>query len=324
MGRLAYVSSHSPVAAFASEIESALQDALLSPPRRVHAHIRHLADAYTLFAFLRETTDVQRVFREVFANGDIWLDTTVILPLFAEQLLDDSERRYSTLLSAATEAGLELWITEGVLEEVERHMNRALTCARQRSDVTWQGRIPFLYTAYIWSGRSKASFAAWLENFRGAARPEDDIADFLAEVFSVGVKSFDSELASAPPDLRYEVQEIWRGKHEIRRRGEGSAFDPLSQAETLAVHDTENFLGVIMRRRTETRQPYGYTSWWLTIDRDASAVVRELADRLGRSAPASPVMSPDFLINYLSLAPIRSRVRAHWILSCRSCWTLAA
>ncbi|MBB5982446.1 hypothetical protein [Kribbella solani] len=83
------------------------------PSESTQRHLRRLADAYTLFAFLRETPDVQKVVVKIFSEGDLWLDTTVILPLLAETLLLDRQaRHYTVLLRAALDAGLRLYVTD--------------------------------------------------------------------------------------------------------------------------------------------------------------------------------------------------------------------
>ena len=61
---------------------------MIDPPEEVRGYLRSLADTYTLFAFMRETPDVQSAVVKIFSEGDIWLDASVVLPLFAEDLLD--------------------------------------------------------------------------------------------------------------------------------------------------------------------------------------------------------------------------------------------
>jgi hypothetical protein len=59
--------------------------------------------------------------------------------------------------------GLRLRVTPGVLEEVERHMNRSVACWRGSSP--WQGKTPFLFGVYTASGRPPSAFASWIEQF---------------------------------------------------------------------------------------------------------------------------------------------------------------
>src|SRR6185436_15909480 len=109
-----------------------VEQVLIAPPEAIQSYLRSFADAYTLFAFMRETPDVQSAVVKMFSHGEIWLDTTVVLPLFAEELVEDpGERLYSNMLVAARESGLKLHITDGVLEELDSHMQRGIAFVRR-------------------------------------------------------------------------------------------------------------------------------------------------------------------------------------------------
>src|SRR5262249_11011560 len=115
------------------------------------------------------TPDVQGAVEKMFSHGMLWLDATVVLPLLADTLTasEGEKGRFTRMIDAARDAGLNLFVTLGVIEEVERHMNRALTCVRRDSG-QWVGQIPYLLERYVESGRAFASFPTWLENFREA------------------------------------------------------------------------------------------------------------------------------------------------------------
>lgn len=289
----------------ASEIMiSVLED----PSPSMHAHLRELADAYTLFAFLRQTPDVQKIVLEVFSGGDIWLDSTVVLPVLAESLIEDErERHFTVLLSAAADAGFNLYVTDGVVEEIERHLNRALQYARTTTE-DWRSSVPFLYAAYALSGRARAGFADWLTEFRGNVTPEEDIKDYLRDEYRIRVRNLHAEAESASAELRGAVQEIWFEAHEQRRRQPGRSDMAPEVARRLVAHDVENSVGVIQLRRSSPRSDVGYTEWWLTLDRIAFGLREQLAKRLTGAAPASPALSPDFLVQLLRLGPLRSAI----------------
>jgi hypothetical protein len=256
---------------------------------------------------MRETPDVQAAVVKMFASGDIWLDTTVILPLFAEELAPDATARlYTNLLTATREAGLNLYVTTGVLEEIDAHTRRCVAYAR-RGSMAWEGRAPFLATAFALTGRSLAELPSWLERFRGSARPSDDIAEYLAEQYGIGRADLQDEAATASVALRGAVQDVWHEAHE-RRRGRSFGGDPTITAR-LVDHDVENYLGVVRRRRRERDSPFGYTSWWMTLDRTAFKVRSRISESIPPAdLPTSPVLSPDFLVNYLAIGPVRNRI----------------
>lgn len=282
--------------------------ALLEHPSLVtQTHLRRISDAYTLFAFLRQTPDVQKVILQVFSHGDIWLDTSAILPLIGESLIEDeSNRQYTILLRAAVDAGLNLYLTDGVLEEVERHLNRCVAFTHMPAS-QWVGRVPFVYLAYILSGRPSSAFIGWQEEMRGTQRPLEDVRDYLANEFSIRLRSLKDLADAAPVELRGAVQELWEKSHE-ERRARGQYDVDSAVVSRLVSHDVENTVGIIELRRSTPDSPMGYQQWWLTLDRTARSLRSHLRDQLGPSAPPSPVLSPDFLTQLLRLGPMRTAI----------------
>lgn len=282
------------------------EDVLARPSERVQRYLRSLSDAYTLFAFLRETPDVQSAVTKMFSHGEIWLDTTVVLPLFVEELVEPPFRQYTNMLMTARESGLKFRVTPGVLEEIERNMNQAETYARRQFAEPWRGHLPFLFVNYALAGRSRDGFSGWLERFRGRFRPEADIAEYIEREWGIEVQGLQEHADRAPVELRGAVQEVWHQVHEQRRSGERSV-DSLTTLR-LVDHDVENYLGVVMRRTRERDSPFGYTSWWMTLDSRAHRVRSEIAKSVKTQPPDSPIISPDFMVNYLALGPLRARV----------------
>ena len=118
-----------------------------NPTSSVQNHLRSKADAYTPFAFLGQTPDVQGAVSKMFSHGTIWLDTTIVLPLFTGHLIVDGQRRFSQMLDTASSVGLNPKVTPGVIEEVERHINLCLSYLSM-SHAEWTGNVPFLIEAY--------------------------------------------------------------------------------------------------------------------------------------------------------------------------------
>ncbi|RUL94696.1 hypothetical protein [Verrucosispora sp. FIM060022] len=297
-----------------TQVAAATIEVLERPSPRIRLYLHRLADAYTMFAFLRQAPDVQKVVVSMFSGGDLWLDTSAILPLFAETLLDDpGERHYTALIRAAKDAGLRLFVTDGVVEEVERHINRCVAFTRTGTR-EWRRNVPFLATAYTLSGRARSGFTNWAERFRGAVSPEEDIRQYLYETYGVERRNLLAEADTAPTELRAAVQEIWHEAHEKRRVSPGAEELDTPTRMRLVAHDVENSVGIIQLRKKTSINPLGYRSWWLTLDRIALDLHQKLASRLGRDAPASPAISPDFMSQYLRIGPLRTAIE-------RELWT---
>ena len=286
-------------------LEAVVREMLATLREPIQQYLRDLADAYTLLEFLRQTPDVQGAVKKIFSHGQIWLDTSIILPLLAEQLLEEGKRRFQQMTRIAIYAGIEFFITAGVVEEVDRHIDLSILCSRQLA--TWEGPLPFLLEAFLQTGRALGEFDRWTEAFRGNKRPLDDIFEVLQDLFGIGRFDLDEEAQKAPQEFRQAVQESWYRIHSARRERSGKAVE-LIAVSRLSKHDSENYVGVTQRRCKETATALGYRAWWLTLDRQALSIPRLLKQDFGIDAPLAPVMSLDFLGQYLTFGPARSRV----------------
>jgi hypothetical protein len=265
-----------------------------------------MADGYTLFGFLRATPDVQKVVQKVFQHGELWLDTSVLLPVFAETLLPEEHQILSPLLRAATDAGVKLKVTSGVIEEIERHFNRCITYQIVPHG-KWNGSVPFLYVMHSLSGRSSASFANWVNEFCGRERPLDDIAEYLFAECDIEIEDLTNYVEATPQNLRWEVERIWREAHEARRKSGNVEYED-HVIDKLVSHDVECFLGVLGKRTAGVASELGYSQWFVTFDKTVRDIEGKLRETLGNTAPKAPVMSPDFLASYLAVGPVRSQV----------------
>ncbi|MGW5050081.1 hypothetical protein [Actinokineospora sp. NPDC004072] len=293
-------------------LAATLQTLLVSPPPEVKAFLRSLADTYTLFAFMRETPDVQSAVVKIFSEGDIWLDTSVVLPILAEELLETSARSHTEMFSAASSCGLKLHVTSGVVEELATHIRRCKAYLRATTAGGAHGSPPFLLYSHRLSGRPDNEFEVWLENFCGE-NPEIDLVEYLSEVHKIEEESLSSYVDMSDLSLRAAVAEAWHKNREYKERRRAQlGIPPLDSAtrERLVSHDVENYVGIIVRReqRRERTSAFGYKSWWLTLDRTAFRLRDEIASFVGGRPPASPAISPDFMLNYLTIGPVRSRI----------------
>ena len=288
-------------------VRTAIEELLVRPSATVQQYLRAIADGYTLFAFLQQVPDVQRSIQKMFSHGKVWLDTTAVLPLLAEMLLDEEERSYTRTLRTARQAGMDLYVTPGVIEELYHHIRHARLC--QQLGPEWRNRTPFLFAAYLWSGRPAEDFKGWTIEFIGDQQPRNDISDFLLEAADITKSSLSSEVERTEETLRWKVTAYWEELHLARSQANDGSRDP-EVAMKLAAHDIENFLGVITARRDD-RPAYslGYEHWWLTLDRSAYRATEEICKHTDIEPFDSPVMSYDFLIDYVAFGPQRADVK---------------
>lgn len=308
----AYPSSESYISNFPDVALNVIARLLSSDSPAVITHLKKISDTYTLYSFLRETPDVQKVTKKIFSHGKIWLDTTIILPLLVETFYRDEQyKKYTRIVSSLISSGVELRVTNGVVREVLQHINISLTCSR-RSLNQWGGRIPFLYYHYVEQGYEPSKFSLSIEVFHGHYRPEDDIEDYLKHNFNVVVETLSEAVNLVDPDIRFRIEALWSEAHKLRRsengngNGNGNIDDNIT--ESLIKHDVESYVGVIGMRHKEQESELGYKHWWLTIDSLAWKIRNKLKEEFQRP-PSSPLMSLDFLANTLSFGPARTNFK---------------
>ncbi len=197
-------------------VATAVQCLLSQPDKSTQLYLRRLASSYTLFSFLNQTPDVQAATRKLFSHGTVWIDTTVLLPLFAEQLKDDEQqRRLSKVLNACRNAGIEFRVTSGVIQEINAHINNGMACSRYTPG-TWRGRVPYLYYQYLQTGQSPMEFQKWVLLFRGEERPDDDLAQFLGDVFDIKREDLKEAAQQVSEELRWAAERLWSDAHKHR------------------------------------------------------------------------------------------------------------
>lgn len=284
-------------------IGTIVHDLLVQPKEATQFYLRRLANSYTLFSFLRETPDVQTATRKLFSHATVWLDTTVLLPLFAEQLYENEvQRKFSRLLLLSLDASIEFCVTPGIIQEINGHMNRALACS-QYSPAEWRGFVPYLYQHYLQTGNPRENFRKWLSLFRGVQRPEDDIAQYLFDVFGIKKVGLLEQMETVDPDLKGAAQRLWSEAHrERRRQNEDSDEDTTLM---LINNDLETYLGVIALRSGEQVTELGFRHWLLTLDSIAWQIRNRLREEFQGRTPQSPLLSLDFLVNSLTFGPER-------------------
>ncbi len=265
-------------------------------------YLRRLADSYTLLSFLHETPDVQSATRKLFSHGTVWIDTTVLLPVFAEQLEDDpGQRKFTRIFDSCRVAGIELRVTRGIIREIKSHMNTALICSHHAPS-EWEGRIPYLYYQYLHTGQQTQGFPKWLTLFRGDDRPEDDLAQFLMETFDIKCEDLGKASERVDDKLRWAAERLWSDAHKERRC---QARADETTTRQLIQHDLETYLGIIGLRQSEDVTELGYRHWLLTLDRIAWEIRDRLREEFSSIPPPSPLLSLSFLINNLVFGPHR-------------------
>jgi hypothetical protein len=283
-------------------VRSTVITLLNTPSDSTRDYLRILSDSYTLFAFLSETPDVQKTTNKLFSNGELWVDTSVLLPVIAETSAQPDARPFTALFHQLRKASTRVCATPGVIEEVRSH----LVNSRLRSQTpNWVGANPYVYSRYIINGRSPLGFGPWSEDFMGDYDPLRDLADYFSGL-GISVEQPD-EADAVSDDVKNAVLAYWQEVQSTRRR-DRDIYTVMT--DRLARHDAENCLTVIAaRNKGSRRRGLGHTSWWLTLDRAAYKMKSKIDPEVWNIIGFSPVISLDYLMKYLAFGPARDKIK---------------
>jgi hypothetical protein len=285
---------------------SVARTVLRDPQARTLKYLKLLSDSYTLFHFLALTPDIQKLSQQLFSAGELWLDTSAILPSLAEYADRDPDNNlggpFSRLFVALSKAGIKLYVTRGVIEELVGHINRCRSYARIVNTTGWTGTVPYVAARYS-IGHNISGFPDFSrEFFDPNDRAENDFAMFFEEEFGITVHDTEDP-SKLPEEARNEIVAYWQYTAERR-----TDLDEMLRGK-LAAHDAENYMNVMLRRSDGNQDSWlGYRSWLLTLDRSAYLLLNRVSREAKGVIGHQPVMSLDFLTRYVSFGPLRSKI----------------
>lgn len=282
-------------------IRSVVITLLNVPSDATREYLRILSDSYTLFAFLSEAPDVQKATNKLFSHGELWVDTSVLLPIIAESAASPDARPFTSLFGQLKKASAKVYVTPGVIEEVRSHLE---ICLYRSRSTNWTGGAPYVYSRYIINGGSASKFPAWVETFVGSYDPSRDLVEYFSG-FDIQLEE-PSYADGVSEEASNNVLSYWQEVQANRRKDKGTYS---VTTDMLARHDAENCLTVVSSRKKNSRRSgLGHSCWWLTLDTAAYRMKTSLDGATWKEIGFSPVISLDYLMKYLAFGPARDRI----------------
>ncbi|NTX51132.1 hypothetical protein [Myxococcus sp. CA039A] len=284
-----------------------LVDSIIRNPTPAISHrLNEAADAYCLLFSLRETGETQNALEKLFHGVKLWIDTNILVPCLAEQLLPEEQRRMTNLLTLTARSGIELLIGDDVLNELETHLERLRYAFPRRfanpantlSVAQSAYAQPLLVSSFLAATKPArfTSFDEFIDTFMGQGNPKQDLIDFLKHELSIEYKPLDQDMtdAASQPEVGTLFAQ-WSEQKKQKPWMDDQAF------ARLVLHDTRSYLLVEKLRASDKSSDvkYGYLWWWLTLDGVAYRVDAER--RKHRGVPIC--IGPDFFLRYLSVRP---------------------
>ncbi|MDE3042417.1 MAG: hypothetical protein KGJ82_17850 [Nitrospirota bacterium] len=277
-----------------------------------------LAHTYALLFSLQAEPRIVQYFEQMASDFYLYVGTDLIVRALSERYVRPDDQRLRTILKMLVDARSTLVLTEPVLTEVHHHLKSTDNefrsyFAREESKITYEiaRNCPkILIRAYFYARfdppknvEPPHTWAAYLQQFCNPTRlhgseGKEDLKRYLLSTFRMKYES------------RAEIDSLITHKAKSQMDQIATDLMPQKASAELAMNDALMALAVYGRRERsgETAVPnvFGYRTWWLTSERTILNHTRDVVGMYG----ARYMMRPEFLLNFIAMAPKLSQVRS--------------
>jgi len=280
-----------------------------SPTQRKYLH--YLSRTYVLLFTLKAEPRVVDYFSNMGSNFRLFVGTDVLVKALSERYVKTEDQRCRNVLKAASDCGIKLCLSSCVLDELHAHIKSThwefvnhfaeIEPYMKRDIVRNCGKI--LIRAYFYA-KERGDVKGWktyIEQFVsycnvtcGSGREE--LKKYLISEYNLTFYEND-EL-----EALVDVNKVDQLAGLLIERGEKENLT-LARNSSLLVHGIYG-----LRRRdgeANNGSPFGYNTWWLT---NQKKIQRHTYD-LVQEKHAKYIMRPEFVLNFLAIAPSCEQVR---------------
>ncbi len=277
-----------------------------SPEEKIF--LKRLANTYMMLFLLQCDPKVTTFFSSLAGKLKVYVCTSIIIPALSEYYLNRFNRRHWNLLEGSKKAGVKLIVNATILKELVGHFRMITTRYEEEyknnEDFYLSDEIYTLYIdeimirAYFYAKRRNQvkSFHDFIDNFINPdlSNAEENLASWLKDEFGIEFVSDES--------LGVQVD-----KNELNQLI--TALTKEKRNEQRARNDANIILRIFalraLRNEIVSDSIFGYKTWWLSKDTVTQKAVNKV---FGEKYSVSCYMRPDFLYNYISLAPTKVEV----------------
>lgn len=274
----------------------------------IREYLRRLSNTYLMMFLVQWDPHVARFFREMSAELEVYVCNSIIIPAISEIFLEDNNRRHTNLLIGAKNAGVKLYVDEFTIEEIVTHLQITKRNYYENylpKEDLYMDELQMLYIdeilvrAYYYAkiaGKVK-DFNDFLNRFidPDLVKARNQISFWLNDKFGITYRS--SKNSGVEIDTEEEEKLV-------------KALTPYKKNnKQKATNDIKTMLTVFALREKNcevSNGVFGYKTWWLSKDTSTYRVVKEA---LGEKYDVSCYMRPDFLYQYIALAPTEANIK---------------
>jgi len=274
-------------------------------------YLKCLSNTYLTMFMLQWDPKLATYFQAMASDMNIFVDNSIIIPALSEFYLDDKNKRHWNLLKGAKLAGINLLINETIMSELVAHFRMLqgmyfnlfepmLDVYNSPDEILFVNEIMMRAFLYAKMQGKVNEYSDYIENFLDPdlKTAKEDLVLFLKEEFGIEYKSNEDLGIKIDQDKFKKVSE------HLMHQKEGKS------ANKKAENDAHMMLTIYKMREVFNEQTttgiFGYKTWWLSKD---TSTYRSVIQVLGEdNYPISCYMRPDFIYNYIALAPNKTEV----------------
>lgn len=273
-------------------------------------YLKSLSNTYMLMFLLQWDPKVAIYFQSLANKLTLFIGNSILIPAFSEYFLEDVNKRHWNLLRGARKAGVNLVVSDPIIDELVSHFeilrNSYYSHIQESEDFYLEDEynltaIPhIIIRAYFYAKkRGKInSFDKFINHFvtPDLKTAKVDFIQLLKEMF--GIEYIPEEELDVKIDSEIQeklTEELTHSKGGMSKKAEVDAKLILS-------------VYALREKNKETKETsiFGYRTWWLSKDTTTFRIVKKV---LTQKYHESCYIRPDFLYNYIALAPKEEEVK---------------
>jgi hypothetical protein len=279
-------------------------------------YLAKLARTYTLLFTLNTEPRLIEYFQDMAGQFYLFVGSDVLVRALSEHYLASPDQMTRNTLLMAAQAGAKLVLTEPVLEEVVHHFrisdhefHNFFEAVEQHVTFQMARNAPrIMLRAYLYARlnpdlgrRQPSNWSAFINQFcdySGLHKVAafNQVRQYLQMTFRLEFESTADLRTQVSGERVADLAERLRSAKSIQRLAENDAL------LALAVY------GRRQARREEAKiSEFGFETWWLTNE---TAILKHTGELVKENRDARYMMRPDFLLNFLTLAPSARQARA--------------
>lgn len=293
---------------------SVLRGAFYESTQDERLYFSRLAETYTLLFCLNSEPKVVEYFQSMSADFFLYVGTDILVRSLSERYLLPEDQMTRNTLRLIRDAGGRLILTDPVLDEVYSHIgatdyefqNHYLPHESSITPIIASNSDRILIRAYFYAKHSPpdglaspSSWVSYVEQFCDygelhSPSGREQIKRYLMAEFGLDFESRDELESLCDPTEVAQLSDRLQVEKSDSRLAENDAL------MALAVYGRRR-----ARKETTRISEFGYRTWWLTSESTIRRHTKELVEGHG----ARYIMRPEFILNFLTLAPSGAEVK---------------